>query len=195
VVLTADLPVVGHRERDLRNRFEVPRDRFANLTVERGGELIDVIDHLHDPSLSWDDLAWVRSLSRLPLVLKGVMTAEDAVLALEHGVDAVIVSNHGGRQLDRARAAIDALEEVVAAAGGRCEVYLDSGIRRGVDVLVALALGARGVFLGRPYLYALAAGGEAGVDHCLYLMRAELENAMALLGVISPDEVGPSHLA
>ena len=126
--------------------------------------------------------------------MKGILTAEDARLCVEHGAAAVVVSNHGGRQLDRIPASIDALEEVVDAIGGRTEVYLDGGIRRGPDVLIALALGARAVFVGRPYLYALAAGGEAGVARAIALLRAEVEIAMALLGARTPSEVTRAHV-
>jgi isopentenyl diphosphate isomerase/L-lactate dehydrogenase-like FMN-dependent dehydrogenase len=137
---------------------------------------------LLDQSLTWDALAWLRSITSLPIVVKGVMTAEDARLAVEHGVAGVIVSNHGGRQLDGVMATIEALPEVVEAVAGRCEVFLDGGVRRGADALKALALGARGVFVGRPALWGLAVDGAAGVERVLTLLRDELELAMALAG-------------
>jgi 4-hydroxymandelate oxidase len=138
--------------------------------------------HADPMSLTWEDVDWLRGLTALPLVLKGVLTAEDAALAVAHGAAAIVVSNHGGRALDGVPASIEALPEVVAAVGGRCEVYLDGGIRRGTDVLKAVALGARAVLVGRPILWGLAARGEAGVRHVLDLLRAELELAMALAG-------------
>jgi isopentenyl diphosphate isomerase/L-lactate dehydrogenase-like FMN-dependent dehydrogenase len=191
LVLTVDLPLLGRRERDVRSRFEsdVP---FGNYLAEGGApteDLGELLDTRQDASLSWDDVAWVRSLSDLPLVIKGILGAEDARLAVEHGAAALVVSNHGGRQLDRAPASIDVLEEVVEAVDGRAEVYLDSGVRRGADVLVALALGARFVFVGRPILYALAAGGSLGVARALSLLRDELATTMALLGARNVSEV------
>jgi len=147
-----------------------------------------------NPSLTWDDLSEIRTWSGLPLVLKGVMTAEDARLAVEHGADAIVVSNHGGRQLDRVQAGVDALAEVVAAAGGRTEVWVDGGVRRGLDIAIALALGARGVLVGRPVYWALAAGGQAGVERAFAILRDEFEIALALLGARTPADVRPEHL-
>jgi 4-hydroxymandelate oxidase len=196
LVVTADFPVAGNRERDLRNRLPYP-SRFGNFEAPLAageGVLAPVIGGFIDGSLSWTDLAWLRGLAHLPLVVKGVMTGEDAALAVEHGAGAVVVSNHGGRQLDRLPATIDVLPEVVAAVQGRAEVYLDGGVRRGTDVLTALALGARAVFVGRPIVYALAAAGEAGVDRALTLLDAEVRRDMALLGVTRPSEVGRQHL-
>ena len=133
-------------------------------------------------NLTWESLAWLRSLTSLPLLLKGILTAEDAALAVEHGVEGIVVSNHGGRQLDGAIASIDALPEVVDAVAGRCEVYMDGGIRRGTDILKALALGARAVLVGRPILWGLAVNGSEGVVHVLEILRRELELDMALAG-------------
>jgi isopentenyl diphosphate isomerase/L-lactate dehydrogenase-like FMN-dependent dehydrogenase len=197
VVLTVDLPVPGYRERELRRRYQVPAGtRLAHYAdVDPGAtELIPVIAALQDETLSWRDVAWVRGLSKLPLVLKGILTAEDAALAVAEGVQGIVVSNHGGRQLDRAPATIDVLEEVVQAVAGRAEVYLDGGVRRGTDVLIARALGARGVFIGRPWIYALAAGGQEGIARLIALMRAELQTAMRLLGVASLDAVTRAHV-
>jgi 4-hydroxymandelate oxidase len=199
VVLTVDLPVAGRRERDLRTRLVYPQvfGNFAPRAAEAGVEgapLAAVIGGFNDTSLNWSDIAWLRGLSTLPIVVKGVLAADDARLAVEHGAAGLIVSNHGGRQLDRAPAAIDVLPKVVDAAAGRAEVYVDGGIRRGVDVLTALALGAQGVFIGRPILYALAAGGEAGVSHALELLAAEVRNDMALLGVRSIVEIEHGHV-
>ncbi|HKT45347.1 MAG TPA: alpha-hydroxy acid oxidase, partial [Gaiellaceae bacterium] len=173
VVLTVDLPYVGRRERDLRLGFQNPPPDvplpYANLFE-------------NSPALTWRDLEWIRSEMRLPLVVKGILTREDALLAVEHGADAVWVSNHGGRQLDGVAAGIDALPEVAEAVGGRCEVYVDGGIRRGGDVLKALALGARAAFAGRAFACALAVDGESGVAHALSLLRDEVALGLGLLG-------------
>jgi 4-hydroxymandelate oxidase len=140
------------------------------------------------------DVAWLRSVTDLPIVLKGVLHPEDAALAVEHGASGVVVSTHGGRQLDGVPASIEALPAVVKAVGGRAEVYLDGGIRRGTDVLKALALGARAVFVGRPVLWGLAVDGAAGVRGVLGLLREELELAMVLAGVSGVEGIGPDLL-
>jgi len=184
VVLTVDLPLVGRRERDLRLGFAVPPELPAHY-----GTLLDV-----DPTVTWTDLEWIRSATGLPLVLKGIVTSEDTVLAVEHGVDAVWVSNHGGRQLDGVAASIDALPEVVEAAGGDCEVYVDGGFRRGADVVKALALGARAAFVARPVAAGLAVGGEQGVARVLELFHDEIGLALGLLGCTRPDEVARGHI-
>ena len=156
------------------------RDVMPQMPGASGLEV--VVQRLFDQSLTWDALAWLKSITALPIVVKGILTAEDAQLAVEHGAAGIIVSNHGGRQLDGVPATIEALPEVVEAVAGRCEVYLDGGVRRGTDVLKALALGARGVFVGRPVLWGLAVDGAAGVERVLTLLRDELELAMALAG-------------
>jgi 4-hydroxymandelate oxidase len=183
VVLTVDLPYSGRRERDLRLGFAP-----SALPVHYG-TFVDVA-----PTLSWLDLEWVRDATGLPLVLKGILTREDTVLAVEHGADAVWVSNHGGRQLDGVAASIDVLPEVVEAASGHCEVYVDGGFRRGADVLKALALGARAAFVGRPAAAGLAVAGEAGVARVLELLRDELALSLALLGCTRPDQVTRAHV-
>jgi (S)-2-hydroxy-acid oxidase len=197
IVVTADLPVPGYRERELAQDLTMPDDakpaNFPNTATDE--EFNDYLINLHDQSLTWEDLAWIRDAAGdVPVVVKGILTKEDAVLAREHGAAGIIVSNHGGRQLDRSPAAIDVLEEIVQAAGGGCEVYLDGGVRRGTDVVIALALGAQGVFMGRPLLYALATAGEEGVSRALELMRAEIVNAMTLLGVSRVDEITRAHI-
>ena len=184
VVLTVDLPLVGRRERDLRLGFAVPPELPAHY-----GTLLDV-----DPTVTWTDLEWIRSATGLPLVLKGIVTSEDTVLAVEHGVDAVWVSNHGGRQLDGVAASIDALPEVVEAAGGDCEVYVDGGFRRGADVVKALALGARAAFVARPVAAGLAVGGGQGVARVLELFHDEIGLALGLLGCTRPDDVARGHI-
>lgn len=177
IVLTVDMPVLGNRERDLRNRMTIPpppltRANFAGVNIE---------GHAWR-TLTWDDVAWLRSLTALPIVLKGILTAEDALLALEYGVSAIVVSNHGGRQLDSCVTGIEALPEIVDAVAGRCEVYCDGGFRRGTDILKALALGARAVLVARPVLWGLAVNGAAGVQHILEMLHSELLRAMALTG-------------
>ncbi|MBI4261049.1 MAG: alpha-hydroxy-acid oxidizing protein [Actinobacteria bacterium] len=194
LVLTVDTPLLGLRDRDTRNRFSLPPGiELANLARSlpevEGSALFAYMAERHDPSVTWDDLEWVRTLSGLPLVLKGVVRADDAGRAVDAGVDGLVVSNHGGRQLDGTVAAIDALPEVVEAVAGRVEVLLDGGVRRGSDVLRALALGARAVLVGRPVLWGLAVAGEAGVRHVLDLLRAELDVAMAIAGCRAVGEV------
>ena len=191
IVVTVDLPVLGYRERDRRNGFDQPGPWDRAFSV-RGGPA--PIAELEPGTLTWRDVAPIRSWAPgLPLVLKGILHAEDARLAVEHGADAIVVSNHGARQLDRVPAPVDVLEEVVDAVAGRCEVWVDGGVRRGLDVAIALALGARGVLLGRPVLWALAAGGEAGVARALAIVREELEIAFALLGTPAPSAVTRAH--
>jgi 4-hydroxymandelate oxidase len=193
LVLTVDTPIVGNRERDVRNGFTLPAplkmanfiaDELADAPVAAPGEsgLVTFAAAHFDTSLTWEALEWLRGVTSLPIVVKGILTGEDATLAVEHGADALVVSNHGGRQLDGAVATMDALPEVVAAVDRRCEVYVDGGVRRGTDVLKALALGARAVLLGRPVLWGLAAGGQEGVGEVLALLRAEIELAMMLAG-------------
>ena len=182
LVVTVDSPRWGRKERAIRSGFRVPAK--ANFTSEDSAA--EVVP------LTWEALAWLRSLSSLPLVLKGILTAEDAVRAVENGVDGIVVSNHGGRQLDGVLSSIEALPEVVETVKGRCDLYLDGGIRRGTDILKALALGAHGVLVGRPILWGLAARGAEGVAHVLELLRAELELAMALAGCPTLESIAPS---
>jgi isopentenyl diphosphate isomerase/L-lactate dehydrogenase-like FMN-dependent dehydrogenase len=196
VVVTADLPVSGYRERELRHQLElgegVEPANFRAFGANRSP--LELMEGFTDPSLTWSDLAWIREASGLPVVVKGLLTGEDADLAVEHGASGVVVSNHGGRQLDRTPATVDVLEEVVNGVRGRAEVYLDGGVRRGTDVLIALGLGARAVFVGRPYLWGLAAGGERGVARVLEILNAEISNAMALTGVTRVDQIDRAHV-
>ncbi len=184
IVLTVDLPYLGNREKDRRNNVTIPPEPFyeANFVdvEEKGQPWVP---------LTWESLSWLRSITSLPILVKGILTAEDAVLAVEHGVTGIIVSNHGGRQLDTALASIDALPEIVEAVTGRCEVYIDGGIRRGTDILKALALGARAVLVGRPILWGLAANGAQGVFQVLEILRKELELSMALAGRPTLDSI------
>jgi 4-hydroxymandelate oxidase len=201
VMVTVDAPLLGRRERDIRNRL-TPGD-FAMRdqadvrpadSVRSDSELAAYFGASLDPSLTWDDIAWLRSITSLPLLVKGVIRGDDAARAVECGVAGVVVSNHGGRQLDTAPATIEVLAEIVGAVAGRAEVLVDGGIRRGTDVVKALALGARAVMLGRPILWGLAVAGEQGVVTVLSLIRAELDNAMALCGCASLADVRPDLL-
>ena len=190
--LTVDVPYIGYRERDLRNAFTFPYPlaNFVQTNLENmptgvkndqsglGGYIVSK----WDPSLTWKDLEWFVSITKLPVIVKGVMTGEDARLCVEHGASALVVSNHGGRQLDGAQSGIAVLPEVIKAIDGRIEVLVDGGVRRGTDVIKALALGARAVLIGRPYMYALALGGESGVRRMLDLLKREVSLAMALCG-------------
>jgi 4-hydroxymandelate oxidase len=199
LVVTVDAPLLGLRDRDSRNRFATPPGvglsnvgaRFLPDVEEGESGLFAYVKSQQDPGVTWDDIGWLRSLCDLPIVLKGIVTAEDGALASEAGVDGIVVSNHGGRQLDGTIATLDALSEV-AEASGRCEVFLDGGVRRGSDVLKALALGARAVLVGRPVLWGLAVGGEAGARHVLHLLREDLDVAMAIAGCRTVDEITPS---
>jgi isopentenyl diphosphate isomerase/L-lactate dehydrogenase-like FMN-dependent dehydrogenase len=195
VVFTADLPVVGYRERELRVGDALDLSEVGNLgpTATSASGLADIVDFEAEQSLTWSDVAWAAEASRLPVVVKGILTAEDAALAADNGAAGIVVSNHGGRQLDRSPATIDVLEECAGSVGDDVEVYLDGGVRRGTDVLTALALGAHAVFIGRPYLYAMAVGGRDGVARALAILKAEIENAMALLGVQTVSEISRGH--
>ncbi len=225
LVLTIDNQLLGRRERDLRNGFtippsfgvadlagmalklpwllrmrtELPRITFANYV--RAGEPADLkslskrMAELLDPGLSWADVDWLRGLWTGPFLLKGVLHPDEARRAVEAGVDGVIVSNHGGRQLDGAISSLDALPGVVDAVAGRIPVLVDGGLRRGGDVVKALALGARAALIGRPQLWGLAVAGEAGVAHALEIYRSEIDRVMGLLGVTRLADLGPGHLA
>ena len=192
IALTVDAPVFGKREPDIRNRFRLPDGiRIENTAPAgyggfpadaEGSGLADYVVSLIDPSISWDDLAWLASTTSLPVMVKGVVRGDDAARSLDHGAAAVVVSNHGGRQLDTAPATIDALSDVAAAVGSRTEILLDGGVRRGTDVVKALARGAQAVLLGRPVLWGLAVNGAAGVSAVFAIIRDELDTAMALCG-------------
>ena len=211
LVLTMDLQILGQRHKDIRNGLSAPkftlkhvwqmatrprwalgmlgteRRTFRNLAghVENAGDLSQLAawtNSQFDPTLSWKDVGWVKERFGGRIIVKGVLDPEDARQAVAHGADAVIVSNHGGRQLDGAPSTIRVLPEIMEAVGGRTEVYLDSGIRSGQDILKALALGAKSTFIGRAFLYGLGAGGEAGVNRTLEILRRELDVTMALCG-------------
>ena len=192
LVLTVDAPLLGRRERDVKNRFGLPPELgVENLHAagyapvpSAGGEsgLAAYFADLLDPALTWDVLPWLRSITRLPILIKGIVRVDDAVRAVSHGAAGVVVSNHGGRQLDASPATIDVLPRIVDAVAGRGEILVDGGVRRGTDVLKALALGARAVLVGRPVLWGLASGGREGVAGALGVLRRELDLAMALCG-------------
>jgi L-lactate dehydrogenase (cytochrome) len=224
LMLTLDLQVLGERRRDPRNGLTIPprlslrnawdvatrpswalkvlfgkRRTFGNLAGRIGGSsgirtLSEWTATQFDASVNWRDVEWVRSRWPGKLILKGVLDAEDARLGLAAGADAIVVSNHGGRQLDGAPSSISVLAEIVAAIDGRCEVLFDGGIRSGQDIAKALALGARGALIGKAFLYALAAAGEAGVTKAIEIMRSELRVTLALTGTSSIDAVGPQIL-
>jgi isopentenyl diphosphate isomerase/L-lactate dehydrogenase-like FMN-dependent dehydrogenase len=225
LVVTLDAPVLGQRERDVRNGATIPprltlrnaidilrrprwlwtiwrgpRVTFANVAAAGPSQglgpfaLAPYVNTLFDPAVTWKDLEWMRRLWKGPIAVKGVMSAEDARLAVENGAEAVIVSNHGGRQLDSAPGALELLPEVVEAIGDRAEILLDGGIRRGTDMAKALALGARACMIGRPYLYGLAAARQAGVADAIRILVTELRRAMALMGCKQIAELGPRCL-
>ena len=198
IVLTVDAPRLGRRERDLRTGFRIPPEiTVPSFAAAAGGwegaTPLDILS-LVDPTLSWRDLERLVADSPLPVVVKGVQTHEDAALACEHGAAAVVVSNHGGRQLDDVAPTLELLPEVVEAVEGRIEVLVDGGVRRGADVVKALALGARAVLAGRAVLWGLAAEGERGAARVLELLREEVELALALCGCPSPAAVTPAHV-
>ncbi|MEW6671669.1 MAG: alpha-hydroxy acid oxidase [Thermodesulfobacteriota bacterium] len=191
IALTVDAQVWGRRERDIRNRFRLPkglsmenmaRTGKENFPEGEGSGLAGYVTWQFDPALSWKDVDWLCSKTRLPVLLKGVLHPEDAQASLDHGAAGLIVSNHGGRQLDTVSATIEALPAIVNAVGGRLEVVIDGGIRRGTDVLKAIALGAGAVGVGRPIIWGLAADGEKGASEVLKILRREFELAMRLSG-------------
>lgn len=204
LVITVDTVRAARRERNLRNRYVVPPE--AETPILMGIGLDDrritdpasrrrYLDSVPTIMLTWADLSWIRAATSLPILLKGIMTSEDAVLAVEHGIDGILVSNHGGRQVDGTPATIDVLPEVTDAVGGRIEILLDGGVRRGTDVIKALALGASAVLIGRPAVWGLAVDGESGVRRVLQMLRDEMENAMVQLGAGSIGDIGRSLIS
>ncbi|KAH7656467.1 Alpha-hydroxy acid dehydrogenase FMN-dependent protein [Dioscorea alata] len=200
IVLTVDTPRLGRREVDIKNKFVIPK--FANLegllsanVKSKGGSDLEAFASATlDDSASWKDIEWLRSITKLPILLKGILTAEDARKAVEARVAGIIVSNHGARQLDYAPASISALEEVVRAVSGAVPIILDGGIRRGTDVFKALALGANAVMIGRPIVYGLAAKGENGVRRVIEMLQNELELTMALNGCPGLKDITRNHV-
>ncbi len=202
LVLTVDAPLLGRRERDVRNRFQLPDGLQLENMLPAGLEelptgvadsgLAAYFADLLDPSLTWDDIAWLRSITDLPILVKGIVRADDARRAIDHGVAGIVVSNHGGRQLDTSPATIDvlpAIAEVAHSSGSDVEILLDGGVRRGTDIIKAVALGARAVLIGRPVLWGLAADGQAGLERVLGLLRDEIDLALALCGATSLADI------
>lgn len=224
IVVTMDCQHYGQRHKDVRNGLTVPlrftpkfvaemamkprwalamlgtqHRTFGNFAGHVPGastvaQLTEWMGQQDDLTLNWADLHWIKQRFGGPLVVKGILHPDDAQAAVEHGADAIIVSNHGGRQLDGAPSTIRVLPRIVDAVNGRCEIYLDSGVRSGHDMIKALALGARAVFIGRPFLYGLGAGGEAGVARVLEIIRAETDSALGLMGVTDITALGPAHI-
>jgi L-lactate dehydrogenase (cytochrome) len=220
LVLTVDTAVLGKRERDVRRGFSLPPKvglgtlvdgalhpawtwafvrsepiSFANVgTGDDAVSLAEYVNSQFDPSLSWDDIDWMRSFWKGPIVVKGIQTVDDARIAADSGVEAIALSNHGGRQLDSAPAPIDLVAPVVDAVGDRAAVLCDGGVRRGSDIVKAVALGAAAAMAGRAYLYGLGAGGERGVTHALDLLTADVHRTMALLGARTIADLGPDLL-
>ncbi|GIL72800.1 hypothetical protein Vretimale_4489 [Volvox reticuliferus] len=207
LMVTVDAQRLGNREADARNKFTLPPGlALRNLEYLSAGSTAQARDSADgsglmrlftaevDDSLTWEFIPWLRSITRLPIIVKGLLSPADAELAVQYGVDGIVVSNHGGRQLDFAPSGLEMLPAVVAAVQGRVPVLVDGGVRRGTDVIKALALGASAVLLGRPVLYGLAVGGQAGVERVLQLLRNEIELSMALAGCTSVRDIGPSLL-
>ncbi|XP_066282227.1 2-Hydroxyacid oxidase 2-like isoform X1 [Branchiostoma lanceolatum] len=203
LVVTIDLPIVGKRYSDIRNKFQLPPHVTVPnlLALKDGSEQDSAKDGRNygmggspqDPTFSWKDVDWLSSITSLPIILKGILTAEDAGIALDHpGVKGILVSNHGGRQLDGVPATVEALPEIVRAVGNKLEVYLDGGVRTGTDALKALALGARAVFIGRPVIWGLTFKGEEGVRQVMNILRDELDLAMALSGCCTLGDIQPT---
>ena len=199
IVVTVDSPVLGPRYRETRTKFELPpgaeRANFRGLKTATGGQRPSestIYTAVLDPKLTWKEIEWLRSLTKLPLLMKGVLNPEDAARGVDLGASGIIVSNHGGRNLDTLPATIDALPDVAARVGGRVPVLVDGGIRRGTDVLKAIAFGASAVLIGRPYLYGLAVGGADGVARVVNILRREFEMAMALTGRTSVAQIDRS---
>ncbi|MEV6283665.1 alpha-hydroxy acid oxidase [Kribbella sp. NPDC051770] len=218
LMLTVDVPVAGARLRDVRNGFTIPPSLTAktvldaslhpawwvNLLTTRpltfaslsswGGTVAELLDQLFDPTMTLDDLNWIRSIWDGPLIIKGIQTVEDARRVVDAGADAVVLSNHGGRQLDRAPTPLRILPDVRKAIGSDAEVYLDTGIMSGADIVAAIALGADACLVGRAYLYGLMAGGQRGVERAAQILTTEVKRTMALLGVPSVADLNPSHV-
>ncbi|KAK3022129.1 hypothetical protein RJ639_045268 [Escallonia herrerae] len=200
LILTVDTPRLGRREADIKNKMIAPQlKNFEGLlstevVTDKGSNLEAFASGIFDASLCWEDIGWLRSITDLPILIKGVLTHEDAIIAVEVGVAGIVVSNHGARQLDYAPATINALEEVVLAVQGKIPVFLDGGIRRGTDVFKALALGAQAVLIGWPVIYGLAAKGEHGVRRVIQMLKEELELTMALSGCCHLKDIARSHV-
>nr|XP_009390880.1 PREDICTED: peroxisomal (S)-2-hydroxy-acid oxidase GLO4 isoform X3 [Musa acuminata subsp. malaccensis] len=200
IVVTVDTPRLGRREADEKNKMIIPRNSnlegliSVDADLTGGSKLEAYASETLDPSLSWKDIEWLKSITKLPIILKGIITAEDARKAVDAGVSGIVVSNHGGRQLDYTPPTISVLEEVVKAVSGAVPVLLDGGVRRGTDVFKALALGAKAVMIGRPVVYGLAANGEHGVRSVIKMLQNELELTMALAGCPTLRDITRNHV-
>ncbi|XP_018440774.1 peroxisomal (S)-2-hydroxyacid oxidase GLO4 isoform X2 [Raphanus sativus] len=200
IVMTVDVPKLGRREADIKNKMVSPQLRnfeglISTKVIPSEGSGVEALAaSTFDASLTWKDIEWLRSITKLPIMVKGILTREDALKAVEAGVDGIVVSNHGARQLDYSPATITVLEEIVHAVGGRIPVLLDGGVRRGTDVFKALALGAQAVLIGRPVVYGLAAKGEDGVRKVIEMLQSELELTMALSGCPTIDDITRNHV-
>ncbi|XP_043525277.1 peroxisomal (S)-2-hydroxy-acid oxidase GLO5 [Frieseomelitta varia] len=199
LLLTVDAPLFGDRRLDIKNKFSLPSHlRLRNFegelsskinNAESGSGLNEYVTNLFDASLTWNDIKWLKSITKLPLILKGILTPQDALLAIEYGASAIVVSNHGARQIDTIPASIEALSEITKAVDGRIEVYMDGGVRQGIDVFKALALGAKMVFVGRPMLWGLTCDGKNGARAVLEVFRKEIDVAFALSGCATVNDV------
>lgn len=208
LAITVDTPILGRREADIKNKFSLPSHltmgNFAQVggahsagtksAGDKGSGLASYVSALIDQTLTWNDIAWVRSNTTMKIVVKGVMSVDDALAAVRFGVDGIWVSNHGARQMDTAPATIEVLHDICRAVAKKTEVYIDGGIVRGTDVFKALALGARAVFIGRPVVWGLAHSGEEGVSHVLKLLNDEFTLAMKLAGCVSIADIKPSYI-
>ncbi|KAA8540339.1 hypothetical protein F0562_024742 [Nyssa sinensis] len=200
IILTVDAPRLGRREADIKNKMIQPQlKNFEGLlstevVSDNGSNIEAFVSGTFDASLCWKDIEWLRSITSLPILIKGALTHEDALKAMEVGVNGIVVSNHGARQLDYVPASITVLEEVVHAVGGRIPVLFDGGVRRGTDIFKALALGAQAVLVGRPVIYGLAAKGEYGVRRVIEMLKDELELTMALSGCPTVKDIMRSHV-
>lgn len=195
IVVTVDNPRLGRREADIKNNLILPpKANLKGLMKDDGSKIRSFAPANFDASLSWKDITWIKSITSVPVLIKGVLTAEDAIKAVEVGVAGIIVSNHGARQLDYAPATITVLEEVVHAVGGKIPVLFDGGVRRGTDVFKAVALGAQAVLIGRPVVYGLAAKGQQGVEKVVGMLKEELELTMALAGCCTIKDITRAHV-
>ena len=198
--VTVDAPQLGRREKDMRSKFSDVGSNIQNTggdNVDRSQGAARAISSFIDPSLSWKDIPWFLTVTKMPIILKGVQRVEDVIRAIECGVQGVVLSNHGGRQLDFARSGIEVLAEVMPVLRernweNRIEIYVDGGIRRSTDIIKALCLGAKGVGIGRPFLYAMSAYGLPGVDRAMQLLKDEMEMSMRLIGCSSVDQLNPT---
>lgn len=198
--ITVDAPQLGRREKDMRSKFTDPGSSVQDgQETDTSQGAARAISSFIDPALCWEDIAWFRSITKMPIILKGVQCVEDVLKAVEFGVQGVVLSNHGGRQLDFARSAVEVLAETMPVLRERgldrsIEVYIDGGVRRATDIIKALCLGAKGVGIGRPFIYAMSAYGQPGVERALQLLKDEMEMNMRLIGCTSIDQLHPGLL-